>query len=388
MKIHLKPLLLATSLSLAALLNSGCGGSCDERDSAETQITSLAQAFEGAFLIGTALNHYQVTGQAADELAVALKHFNSITPENVMKWDTLQPSPGEFNFGPADAIVDLAEAHNLHIVGHTLVWHSQAPDWIFQDENGERISRDALIERMREHIHTVVGRYKGRIHGWDVVNEAIIEDGSYRETLWYEIIGPEYVDLAFQFAHEADPEAELYYNDYTLNFDGKRAATIEMIRGMQERGIPIHGVGTQEHIRVDWPSIEDIERTVVELAELGIPVMITEMDIDVLPPAFAYMGADVNLTAELRDELNPFPDGLPMEVEQALADRYREIFEVYWRHQDKVSRVTIWGVSDRHSWLNNWPIRGRTSYPLLFDRDLQPKAAFDAVLEVPAQAGN
>jgi endo-1,4-beta-xylanase len=341
----------------------------------------LREAFADAFLIGTALNLAQIDGRDERGIRLVRQHFNAITPENVTKWGPIHPEPGEYNFEPADRFVEFGEAHNLFMIGHTLVWHSQTPRWVFEDEAGNPLSRDALIERMREHIHTVVGRYRGRIHAWDVVNEALNEDGTLRESPWYRIIGEDYLLKAFEFAHEADPEAELYYNDYSLENPAKRAGAVRLVRYLQENGAPIHGIGTQGHYSLDWPSLGEIEQTITEFAALNVDVMITELEIDVLPPAFDYQGADIAMRAELEEQLNPYPDGLPADVDEALAQRYREIFEVFLRHADLISRVTFWGVTDGDSWKNNWPVQGRTNYPLLFDRRWQPKSAFYSVVE-------
>jgi endo-1,4-beta-xylanase len=346
-------------------------------------VDGLKDAYAGAFLLGAAIGTGQILGEEPDAMRLAETHFNSVTAENAMKWQHLQPAPGVFDFTAADVFVDWAEARGIHLVGHTLVWHNQTPSWVFEDAEGRPLSREALIERMREHIHTVVGRYRGRVRGWDVVNEAVVNDGSMRETPWYRIIGPDYLALAFTFAHEADPSAELYYNDYSLDERVKRQAVLRLLRGLLEAGVPVHGVGTQEHISVEWPSLADIEAAVVELSSLGLPVMVTELDVDVLPRAFEHSGAEITLSAELSAELNPWPDGLPPARAAQLAERYRDLFGVYYKHRDKISRVTLWGLHDGGSWLNHWPVRGRTSYPLLFDRDLQPKAAFHAVLAVP-----
>lgn len=347
----------------------------------EPEIT-LKEAFSDAFLMGTALNGRQIFGMDASGQELALREFNAVTAENVMKWEVIHPEPGVYNFEAADAMIDLAEENEMFIVGHTLVWHSQVPDWVFYDEEGERLTRDALLERMKDHIDTVVGRYKGRVQGWDVVNEAILDDGSMRETMWYEIIGEDYIVKAFEYTHEADPDAELYYNDYSLEIPAKRDGTVRLIEYLQENGAPITGVGTQGHFSLDFPTLDNIEKTIVDFAALGVDVMVTELEIDVLPPAFEYSGADVDMTAELRDELNPYADGLPDAVQNQLTDRYRDIFEMYLKHQDKLTRVTFWGVTDGDSWKNNWPVPGRTNYPLLFDRNGEPKPAYHAIVDL------
>lgn len=357
--------------------------SCNHREAdEETTYPSLQEAFEDAFLIGTALNRDQIYGRDEEGMQLVHAQFNAITPENIMKWEEIHPEPGEYNFDPADRFVEFGEENNMFMVGHTLVWHSQVPDWTFEDENGNELSRDALLERMRNHIHTVVGRYAGRVQAWDVVNEALLDDGSLRETGWYRIIGKEYLIKAFEFANEADPNAELYYNDYSLEIPEKRRAAVELVEYLQEHDAPITGIGTQGHFNLEWPESDEVEKTIVDFAGLGIDVMVTEVDIDVLPPAMDYMGADVNVSVELQDELNPYPSALPDSLQQQLADRYADLFDIYLRHRDHISRVTFWGVTDGDSWKNNWPVQGRTNYPLLFDREWNPKPAYFSVIEL------
>ncbi len=341
----------------------------------------LKEVFEDYFLIGAALDNRMVLGDDPKSLELAEYHFNSITPENKLKWERVHPEPGHFYFDAADQFVNFGEANNMFIVGHTLVWHNQTPDWVFLDDDGHPVSREELLERMRNHIHMVVGRYKGRIHGWDVVNEALNNDGTLRQSPWLEIIGEEYIAKAFQFAHEADPEAELYYNDYSLEIPEKREGAVRIAEQLMEQGIPITAIGTQGHYSLDWPSLDEIRNTISDISALGLDVMITELDLDVLPSATEYEGADINLQVELQDELNPYPDKLPEEMQHKLAERYADIFEIFADNRDEISRVTFWGVTDGDSWKNNWPVRGRTNYPLLFDRDGNPKLAFYAVVE-------
>lgn len=343
---------------------------------------SLKEAYKDIFLIGTALNSAQIFGDDVNGVALTKKHFNAITPENITKWEIIQPRPGEFDFEASDAFVEFGVANDMFMIGHTLVWHGQTPRWVFQDENGNQISREALLERMRDHIHTVVGRYKGRIQAWDVVNEALNEDGSLRESLWYRIIGPEYLIKAFEYAREADPDAELYYNDYSLEGPEKRAGAVRLIQYLQENGAPVTGIGTQGHFSLDWPELHELEKTITDFAALNIDVMVTELDLDVLPAAFQFQSAEISLRAELRDSLNPYTAGLPEDVERAHAQRYRDLFEVFYRHRDVISRVSFWGVADGDSWKNDWPVPGRTNYTLVFDRQWQPKPAFFEIIDV------
>jgi endo-1,4-beta-xylanase len=240
---------------------------------------------------------------------------------------------------------------------------------------------------MKDHIDTVVGRYKGKINSWDVVNEALNEDGTLRQSLWYKIIGPDFIEKAFQFAHEADPRAQLFYNDYSLENEPKRSGAIALIRKLQADGIPIAGVGIQGHDNLNWPTAEQEDASISAFAALGIKVAISELDINLLPSAGHQPTADVTLKIEQNAALNPYANGLPDSVQQALATRYADLFRVFLKHRDAVERVTFWGATDGDSWLNDWPVKGRTSYPLLFDRNGQPKPAYDAVLRVASESG-
>lgn len=348
---------------------------------------TLAQAFADDFLVGAALNAWLIRGRDTVGAALVKAQFNSITPENCLKWERVHPEPGRYDFDVPDRYVALGEQNDMIVIGHTLVWHNQTPDWVFQDGDGNPASRDTLLARMRDHIHTVVGRYKGRIHGWDVVNEAIDENGSLRQSPWLRILGEEYIAQAFRFAHEADPDAELYYNDYALEeTPAKRAGVLRLLTRLIEEGVPITGVGLQDHIGLDSPTIAQMDSTIAAFAALGLTVQITELDIDVLPKATAEQEAAFRRGAPVPDELNPYRDGLPDSVQQALTNRYADVFAVYRKHRNAIRRVTFWGTTDAWSWKNNWPIRGRTNYPLLWDRAGHPKPAFDAVVGTAGEA--
>jgi endo-1,4-beta-xylanase len=343
---------------------------------------TLKSAFAESFMVGAALNEAQFSNQVVDEAAIVKKHFNTITPENTLKWESVHPEPDSFNFGPADAYVSFGEENGMFIVGHALVWHHQTPQWVFQDEDGKDVDRETLLNTMRHHILTVVGRYRGRIDGWDVVNEALNDDGTLRESPWLRIIGDDYIARAFEYAREADPDVQLYYNDYSLANRPKRDGTVALVTNLQERGIDVAGVGLQGHYNLTFPDVEQLDSSITAIAATGVDVMITELDIDVLPSAWEYRGADLSLDVELRDALNPYTEALPDSMEHILATRYAELFGVFHRNADVVTRVTFWGVTDQASWLNSWPVQGRISYPLLFDRGNNPKHAYDVVIAV------
>lgn len=341
---------------------------------------SLKEALEGKFYIGTAMNGFQILGRDTASLELIISQFNSVVAENVMKSGLIQPREGSFNFDLPDQFTEFAAQHDMYTVGHCLIWHSQAPRWFFTDDEENEVSREVLIERMKKHIYTVAGRYRGKVDCWDVVNEAFEDDGSWRENQFYRIIGPEYVELAFRFAREADPEAELLYNDYSMFHKGRRDAVVALVNDLKSKGVTVDGIGMQAHYGMDYPEFDAFEQSIIAFAGTGAKVHITEMDISVLPNPDPGVGADVRASFEYRDQMNPYSNGLPDDVRQAWHDRYLTFFKIFLKHQDKIKRVTLWGVSDAQSWKNNWPIRGRTDYPLLFDREFQPKPVVEDII--------
>jgi endo-1,4-beta-xylanase len=347
---------------------------------------SLRDEFRGAFLVGAALNASQFSGRDTAGAALVVRHFDTISPENVLKWALVHPQPGRYDFEAADRYVEFGKANGMFVVGHTLVWHSQLPRWVYQDASGAPVSRDTLLQRMREHIQTVVSRYRGRIAGWDVVNEALDEAGSLRKSPWLSIIGEDYLVKAYQYAHEADPAAELYYNDYSLENPRKRAGAVALVKRLLAAGIPLKAVGVQAHQKLDWPTPAAEDSTIEALAATGVHVNITELDVDVLPAAVRGQSANVSDRADVRAGLNPYTTALPDTLQAALARRYEALFGVDLRHRAAIDRVPFWGVADGDSWLNGWPVRGRTNYPLLFDRQHRPKPAFDAVVHAARTA--
>lgn len=348
--------------------------------------TTLKDAFAGVFLIGAAINGRQINDADSIGGAIIARQFNSITPENALKWASVEPRPGQFDFSAPDRYVALGQRYGMTIIGHTLVWHNQTPRWVFEDANGGPATRDTLIARMRSHIFAVVGRYKGRIHGWDVVNEAVAEDGTLRQSPWLRIIGPEYIAMAFRFAHEADPAAELHYNDFSVEGSAKRAGIIRLIRSLKDEGVPITAIGMQEHQKLDWPTTGAIDSAIVDLAATGLKLMVTELDVDVLPSNRGQRTEAIEQQLMRAGAPDPYRGGLPDSVQLALARRYAEIVRVYTRHRDVIARVTFWGVDDADTWLNNFPVRGRVNYPLLFDRRGMPKLAFDTVVAAARSA--
>jgi endo-1,4-beta-xylanase len=342
--------------------------------------TTLKDAYRGAFVVGAAVNTGTYAGRNVRDAAIVASQFDSVSPENDLKWERIHPLPDKYDFAAADRYVAFGEKHRMYIVGHVLVWHNQTPDWVFRDEAGKPLSREALLARLRDHIFAVVGRYKGRIDAWDVVNEAVDEDGSMRQSPWYRIIGEDYIAKAFEYAHEADPEAELLYNDYGLENPAKRAGALALIKKLKDAGVPVATVGIQGHYDLDWPSVQQLDDTIAAFAALGVKVAITELDFDVLPQVWNMKTAEITLRAAQDPKLDPYVSGLPDAVQQKLAERYADVFRTCLKHRDVVDRITVWGVTDKDSWKNDWPVKGRTNYPLLFDRAGKPKPAVDAAI--------
>lgn len=352
---------------LLAIVVAACGA-----QTAVKKEATLKDALGDKFLIGTALNTRQSSGQDTNAVKVVKKHFNAIVAENCMKSEVLQPEEGRYDFRQADEFVKFGEDNGMTVTGHCLIWHSQCPRWFLVDKDGKNVSAEVLKQRMKEHITTVVSRYKGRILGWDVVNEAIMEDGSYRKSKFYEILGEEFIPLAFQYAHEADPDAELYYNDYNMHEPGKRATVVKLVNDLKKRGLRIDAVGMQGHVGMDYPDLLEFEASMEAYAATGAKVMITEFDMSALPTISRSANVADRVDFE-KKTLNPYPNGLPDSVSVEWNARMETFMNLFIKHADYVTRVTAWGVSDRDSWKNNFPMRGRTDYPLFFDREYRPK---------------
>lgn len=342
---------------------------------------SLKRTFEDDFLIGTALNIDQINETDGSADSLIKQQFNAITAENIMKAEKIHPAWGQFEFEAADKFVDYGRRNDMYIVGHTLIWHSQLPPF------AEAITdADSLRQFMNLHIGTLGQRYASSVASWDVVNEALNEDGSWRESIFYRLLGEDYLVEAFRKAGEAAPDAELYYNDYNIEQPKKREGTIRLIKKLQEAGVRIDGVGIQGHWHVDKLQLDAIEESIIAYAALGVKVAITELDLTVLPNPWDLQGADVNQQFEGGMNMNPYAEQLPDSVSRALADSYEQLFRLFLKHRDKISRITFWGVNDGQSWLNNWPIKGRINYPLPFDRNNRPKEAFHRMIAVKHNA--
>lgn len=331
----------------------------------------LKDTFAEHFYIGAALNEAEITGADAEGLEILKKHYSSIVPENCMKSEEIHPEEDVYDFELPDKFVQLGEDNGMFIIGHCLVWHSQLAKWFAYDDEGNYVTPEVLKQRMKDHITTIVTRYKGRVNGWDVVNEAIIEDGSYRKSPFYEILGEEFIPLAFQYAHEADPDAELYLNDYGMNVPGRRDTYVKIIKDLQARGLRIDGIGMQGHMGMDYPDMSQFEESLLAFAGTGINVMITEWDMSAIPTV--NTGANVSDTVAYKAALNPYAEGLPEDVSKVWNERMKAFMDLFVKHSDVITRVTAWGISDNDSWKNDWPVEGRSDYPLLFDRNLEMK---------------
>lgn len=329
----------------------------------------LKDYYRSYFPIGVAVSPHVLQGE---EATLITTQFNSVTPENHMKMGVIHPQEEVYDFRAADSIVAFAVRNKMKIRGHTLCWHSQAPAWIFTDKQGDTVSKAILLQRLKDHIITVVTRYKGSVYAWDVVNEVISDNKEeyYRNSPWLRICGPEYIERAFQWAHEADPAAVLFYNDYNEIDPVKRAKIIRMVSELRQKGVPVQGIGLQGHWAIEEPTAGQLEQTFADFAALKLPLQVTELDISVYPKEHE---------ARARRD-NDRDTGFSKQKEALQAEQYKRCFAIFRKYKELLTGVTFWNVSDRHSWLDNFPVRGRKDYPLLFDQDLKPKKAYREVV--------
>jgi endo-1,4-beta-xylanase len=344
-------------------------------EKATAQAPSLKETFKNDFLVGFAINTQQIEEKDTAAASVIARQFNAVTPENIMKAEIIQPGWNTYNFDLADKLVAYAQKNNIKINAHNLIWHSQLPAFMQHMQ-----SADSVRRYFENHITTVASRYDGKVYSWDVVNEALNEDGSLRNSIFLQKLGPDYIVEAFRLAQKASPHSKLYYNDYNIEQPAKRAGAIALIKKIQAAGVRIDGVGIQGHWRANNVPMKDIEESIKEFSALGVEVMFTELDLGVLPNPWDNTTADVSKTAKGDATMNPYANGLPDSVEQMQAKAYADLFTLFLKYKKDISRVTFWGVNDGQSWLNDWPIRGRTNYPLLFDRNFHPKPAFYSVI--------
>lgn len=356
------------SASLCCVISPSCS---QEKVEEAYEDAPLKEVFKDKFLIGSAINEWQVSGEDSIGANLVKKHYNTVVAENVMKSEVVNPQQNVYDWDKADEFVKFGEDNDMFIVGHCLVWHSQLAKWFPYDDHGNYVSADTLKQRMKDYIYTVVGRYKGRVQGWDVVNEAIEDDGSYRKSPFYEILGEEYIPYAFQLAQEADPDAELYINDYSMFHPGRRDRYVELVNDLKNRGLRIDAIGMQSHIGMDYPNFEAYEDAIEAFASTGCKVMLTETDMTILPTV--SHSANVSDKAAYTEAMNPYPVSLPADVDSVWNSRMATVMDICLRHSDVVSRVNFWGVCDADTWRNDWPIVGRKDYPLPFDREHQMK---------------
>ena len=361
---------------IVILLLFSCGNSIKIIDNNEQKV-SLSQKFQKHFLVGAAINEGQILQKDQPSVSIIKKEFNTISPENVMKWMFVQPKPNEFYFDHTDKYVQFGLDNNMHIVGHALIWHSQIANFMNSIKDSTK-----MIQHVTNHISTLVNRYKGKIDTWDVVNEALNGDGTLRESIFLKVLGENYLETVYKMAEKYDSNADLAYNDYNLCKPKKREGAVKLIKSLQKNGAKINSVGIQAHWQLTSPTLEEIETSILAFSELGVKVMFTELDISVLPNPWELSGAEVTQNFKKFEgdkKMNPFPKNLPDSVKEKLAKRYENIFKLFVKHKDKISRVTFWGVTDKFSWLNDWPIKGRTNYPLLFDRNYKEKKAYQRI---------
>lgn len=336
----------------------------------------LATRYIDDFMIGSMIDVKFLLDPEPDLQALVAKEFNALTTDNIFKWDNIHPAQNIWNWAHADVFVDYAAKHNMYAVGHPLVWHSQVPEGLFSKRRLNQKSSAQYMDVLLDHISQIVGRYAGSINAWDVVNEAFDDDGNWVRNNWYQIIGETYIEESFKAARPADPTAVLIYNDYNLWKPVKRRRVIDLIKDFKRRGVPIDAVGMQGHIGLGYPDLALFEESIAAFGEQGVKVHITELDVDVLP------GLPEHEFPQYKESLDPYRVSLPEAVSIQLAERYRQVFEILVRQKTIVERVTLWGVSDRHSWRNDFPIPGRTNHPLLFDRALQRKSAYDYLYQL------
>ncbi|MUP44968.1 endo-1,4-beta-xylanase [Gramella sp. BOM4] len=333
------------------------------------QEKGLKDYYSDYFPMGVAVAPNSFEGESKE---LILEHFNSITPENVMKMGVIHPEPDRYNWEPADKIANFAREHNMKMRGHALVWHQQTGPWIFEAEDGGKVSKEVLLQRMKSHIDSVVKRYKGTIYAWDVVNEAIADDSTQflRKSDWYTIAGEDFIIKAFEYAREADPEAKLYYNDYNAIIPEKRDRIYKLLKMLVDRNVPIDGVGIQGHWSIYGPSEEELRKAIDMYSSLGLDVQITELDVSLYP----WEKEQRELKPGESDEFTP-------ELEQKQIEKYDMFFEVFRDYKDVLTGVTFWNISDRNTWLDRYPVAGRKNYPLLFDENFEPKKAYWEVVE-------
>ena len=328
----------------------------------------LKSYYTSYFPVGVAVSARNLSGQSAEFI---LKNFNSLTPENAMKMGPIHPEENRYFWTDADSIVNFAQHHNLKVRGHNLCWHEQAPNWMFKNADGSQVTKEFLLKRLKDHIYTVVKRYKGKIYVWDVVNEAIDDDSTkyLRNSEWYKICGEDFIIKAFEYAHEADPDAKLFYNDYNTERPEKTERVYRLVKSLVDKKVPIHGVGLQGHWSIFEPSEQELKYTIDKFSSLGLEVQITELDMSVY-----------KWEKERRQKRADESDEYTADLQQKQTEQYQKVFKIFRENKDKLTSVTFWNITDKYTWLDNYPVPGRKNYPLLFDANYQPKQAYWSVI--------
>ena len=364
-----------------------------------TAQTTLKDAYRDYWYTGVSVNQWEVqadlsgknehnvTGQVSSDQTrnwdIITRNFNWVVAENCMKCEVIHPKEGIYDFTLADQFVDKAKAAGLKVLGHCLIWHSQCAPWFHYDDKGNLVSADVLKKRMREHIFTIVNHFKGRVDAWDVVNEAFEDDGTPRKSLFYQILGSDYIPLAFQYAHEADPTAELYYNDFSMNKAKKVEGVTNFFRPLVRVGVPVTAIGMQGHLILeDNNYVQEYEHSIETIKSVGVPTFFSELDISVLPNPYGFSGANVSDRFAYRPEMDPYKDGISKEMEQQVEDFWVSFYQMLLRHHKDILRVNFWCLNDANSWRNDFPIKGRTDYATLFDRNNQPKPFVQKLIEL------
>ena len=345
---------------------------------------SLAEAYRDYWYTGVSVNQWEVEGNQESHWDVITKNFNWVVAENCMKCEVIHPQEGVYDFTLADKFVDKAKAAGLKVQGHCLIWHSQCAPWFHFDKDGKLVSREELKKRMREHIYTIVSHFKGRIDAWDVCNECFEDDGSPRKSLFWQILGTDYIPLAFQYAHEADPNVQLFYNDYSMNKPTKVEGVANFFRPLIEQGLPVTAIGMQGHMILEDAKelLPQYDHSIKTIAALGVPTFFSELDLSVLPNPYGFSGANVSDRFTYTPEKDPFKDGLTKEKEAEINQYWVDFYKMLIPHKDNILRVNFWCLNDANSWRNDFPIQGRSDYATLYDRQNQPKGMIQEIINL------
>ncbi len=374
-------------------------GVVGKRSLSDASTTTLKDAYRDYWYTGVSVNQWEVeadltgsnvhdvTGQVSNDQTanwdVITKNFNWVVAENCMKCEVIHPKEGVYDFTLADKFVDKAKAAGLKVLGHCLVWHSQCAPWFHYDEKGNLVSAEVLKKRLREHIYTIVNHFRGRVDAWDVVNEAFEDDGTPRKSLFYQILGADYIPLAFQYAHEADPTVELYYNDFSMNKASKVEGVCRFFGPLIRQGLPVTAIGMQGHLILeDNNYVQEYEHSINTIVATGVKTFFSELDLSVLPNPFGFSGANVSDRFAYRPEMDPYKKGLTKEQEKKIEDFWVSFYRMLLGHHQDILRVNFWCLNDANSWRNDFPIKGRTDYATLFDRQNRPKPFISKLIEL------